>query len=228
MLNPQPTNEGSRGPGLSLIVPILAIAAATLLVGAGQISATAPPTGLPDCSAAERPAAYSGYDEWDRTMLDPGLTLDRSYEPPDLTEAVIRGQRVTLRSFVLAPLRAMLDTAASEEAVVSITSGYRSFTDQKHLLAASPGLDDAIARPGHSEHQLGTAVDLAGDRAWLRVNASRFGFVLSYPATRSPQFTCYRAEPWHFRYFGPQRARAIEESGLSPREWLWAEATGRR
>lgn len=224
MLKTEPTKQGLRGPGLSLILLVLAIAVATLLVGAGRITATAPPTGLPDCSAAERPAAHSGYDEWDRTMLDPGLTLDRSYEPPDLTEAVVGGQRVTLREFVFGPLRAMLDTAASEQVVVSVTSGYRSFTDQRQLLAASPGLDDVIARPGHSEHQLGTAVDLAGDRDWLRVNASRFGFVLSYPASRSPQWTCYREEPWHFRYFGPVRARAIEESGLSPREWLWAES----
>ena len=208
------------------LVPILAIAAAMLLVGAGRTAETAPPAGLPACAVAERPAAHSQYDEWDRTLLDPALTLGRAYEPPDLVDGVVRGQRVTLRSFVIDPLRALLDTAASEGAVAVITSGYRSFSDQKHLLVASPGLDDSVARPGHSEHQLGTAVDLSGDRDWLRQNAFRFGFVLSYPATRSPQWTCYREEPWHFRYFGPARARAIEESGLSPREWLWAEAAG--
>jgi len=219
-------SQPSRSPGLGLLIPVLAIIAATLLVGAGRTAATAPPHGLPDCAVSERPALHSGYDEWAQTFLDPAFTLRPSYEPPDLREAVVNGQRVTLRSFVHEPLQAMLDTAASEGATVAITSGYRSFSDQRHLHAASPGFEDAVARPGHSEHQLGTAVDLGGDRDWLRLNAPRFGFALSYPASRSPQWTCYREEPWHFRYFGAERARAIEESGLSPREWLWAEGAG--
>jgi D-alanyl-D-alanine carboxypeptidase len=208
------------------LVTILAVVAASLVVGAAGMVANAPPNGIPACAVAERPAPHSSYEEWDRTLLDPAFTLGAAYEPPDLTEVLIGGQRVTVRSFVLGPLRAMLDTGASEGAAVAITSGYRSFKDQKRLLAASPDLDDTIARPGHSEHQLGTAVDLSGDREWLRVNASRFGFALSYPAARSPQWSCYRDEPWHFRYFGPDRARTIQQSGLSPREWLWANAAG--
>ena len=206
-------------------LPIMAIIAATLLVGAAGTAATAPPPRLPACEVAERPASRSGYSEWDETLLDPALTLGSSYEPPDLRQATVAGQRVTLRSFVVRPLRALLEEAATDGAQVHITSSYRSFADQERLLAGNPGLEDEIARAGHSEHQLGTAVDLGGDSDWLRLNASRFGFALSYPADRSPQWTCYREEPWHFRYFGPERAQLIEQSGLSPREWLWAEQT---
>lgn len=218
-------SKGFRPRTLGLIFPIVAIVAASLLVGAAGTAAIAPPNGIPACAVAERPAPHSSYEEWGRTLLDPAFTLGAAYEPPDLSEVLVGGQPVTLRSFVVGPLRAMLDAAASEGAAVAITSGYRSFKDQKRLLAASPGLDDTIARPGHSEHQLGTAIDLSGNREWLSVNASRFGFALSYPADRSPQWTCYREEPWHFRYFGPERAQLIEQSGLSPREWLWAEQT---
>jgi D-alanyl-D-alanine carboxypeptidase len=142
--------------------------------------------------------------------------------------ARIAGQRVVLRDFVIDPLRSLLEAAAGEGAEVHVTSSYRSFTGQERLVAANPDSEDEVARAGHSEHQLGTAVDLGGDHDWLRLNASRFGFVLSYPAHRSPQWTCYRAEPWHFRYFGPQRAQLIEQSGLSPREWLWSEQAGTR
>ncbi len=208
-----------------LTVPVLAIAAAALILGAAHPAAAAPPAGLPACEVAERPAPNSDYSQWDETMLDPALTLGRGYVPPDLRVVRISGQQVTLRGFVVGPLRSLFEAAASEGAQIRLTSSYRSFADQEQLVAANPGLEDAVARAGHSEHQLGTAVDLGGDTDWLRLNATRFGFVLSYPAHRSPQWTCYREEPWHFRYFGPERAQLIENSGLSPREWLWAEQT---
>jgi D-alanyl-D-alanine carboxypeptidase len=215
-----------------MVVAIIVIGGAALILGAAQPAATAPraatapPQGLPACEVAERPASNSNYSEWDETLLDPALTLGRGYKPPDLRPARINGQPVTLRDFVIAPLRSLLAAAAGDGRQVSITSAYRSFADQEQVLAANPGFDDAVAHAGHSEHQLGTAVDLGGDRDWLRLNAPRFGFVLSYPADRSPRWTCYRAEPWHFRYFGPERAQLIEKSGLSPREWLWAEQAG--
>ena len=45
---------------------------------------------------------------------------------------------------------------------------------------------------------------------------------MSYPADRSPAFTCYRGEAWHFRYVGRERAALVTQSGHSLREWLWA------
>ena len=214
-------------------IAILTIAVTLLIYGAtihgaARTAATAPPQGLPACEVADRPAPNSDYTQWDATLLDPAFTLGRTYVPPDLRQATINGQRVTLREFVVEPLRSLLETAAWEGVEVHVTSSYRSFADQALLFASNPGSEDEVARAGHSEHQLGTAVDLGGDADWLRLNASRFGFVLSYPADRSPQWTCYREEPWHFRYFGPQRAQLIEQSALSPREWLWAEQAGTR
>ena len=94
------------------------------------------------------------------------------------------------------------------------------------------------ARPGHSEHQPGTALDLrivdgpapwSGDFAstpagrWLATNAWRYGFVISYPAGKS-DVTCYAPEPWHVRYVGKTIAQEVEASGLTLREWLWREA----
>ncbi len=205
---------------------VIAVAAAALILGAARPTTGAPPAGLPACEVAERPAPNSDYSEWDETLLDPGLTLGRGYRPPDLRRATIYGQTVILRDFVIGPLRSLLEAAANAGIQIRITSSYRSFADQEKVLAVNPDSEDEVARAGHSEHQLGTAVDLGEDEDWLRLNASRFGFVLSYPADRSPQWTCYREEPWHFRYFGPQRAQLIEKSGLSPREWLWAEQAG--
>jgi len=67
----------------------------------------------------------------------------------------------------------------------------------------------SAARSGHSEHQLGTTVDLGGGAEWLGGNAWSYGFALSYPDGASPQKTCYKPEPWHSRYFGATTAAQI-------------------
>src|SRR5688572_379318 len=137
----------------SLVVAVIAIAAAALILGAAFRTAAAPPEGLPACEVAERPAPNSDYSEWDSTLLDPAFTLGRSYEPPDLRTARVAGQQVTLREFVIGPLRSLLAAAAEDGAYVHITSTYRSFADQARLVASNPDSEDAVARAGHSEHQ---------------------------------------------------------------------------
>ena len=113
---------------------------------------------------------------------------------------------------------------------LSVISAYRSYDAQVRTFASLEraygrafALESA-ARPGHSEHQLGTAIDIDGGGTWLARTRLEHGFVVSYPAERSPAFTCYKPEPWHIRYVGRARAAAIQASGLSPREWLWAHA----
>ncbi len=190
-----------------------------------QVEAAAP-AGLPDCRVDDRPAKHDGYEDWAVTLLDPAHALRPSYRPPDLRQANVRGESVHLREFVIEPLREMLDAARKDGVAISVTSSYRSYDEQQQLVIASPGMDDLVARPGHSEHQLGTTIDLGGGAAWLARRAPEFGFALSFPESRSPELTCYSPEPWHYRYFGRERAQQITESGLSPREWLWAAQAG--
>jgi D-alanyl-D-alanine carboxypeptidase len=204
-----------------LIIPALVVSAAVVVPAAFINVGTAAPEGLPACTVAQRPARADRYDQWSVTLLDPAHTLGPSYMPPDLRHGVVHGQDVTVREFVVEPLAEMLDAAARDGVMLRVTSSYRSYADQLALLASNPDEDDLIALPGHSEHQLGTTVDLADGDDWLAHNAYRFGFVMSFPPTRSPTFTCYRPEPWHYRYFGRDLATAIAASGLSPREYLW-------
>ena len=92
------------------------------------------------------------------------------------------------------------------------------------------------AAPGHSQHQLGTAVDFTNSVAayqvqpvfgqtsaawWLQNHATRYGFVLSYPPGKDE--TGYRFEPWHYRYIGVENAGRLHESGLSLQEFLVRE-----
>jgi len=212
----------------SLIVVVLALAAVVAvpltIAAMGVVVRVGPPApaGLPACTVADRPAKADGYEQWSSTLLDPAHTLSPSYVPPDLRTGVIHGHQFTVREFVVQPLNDMLNAAAADGVILRITSSYRSYADQLALLDSNPNQDDTIALPGHSEHQLGTTVDLADGDDWLAHNAARFGFVMSFPADRSPAWTCYRSEPWHYRYFGLDRATEITASGLSPREWLWS------
>jgi len=141
---------------------------------------------------------------------------------------------------------------AAEEAghALGIAAGFRSYGTQASLYrrrVESLDRDEATgktARPGHSEHQLGTTLDFksAGESdvtkswgntpegTWMADNAWRFGFQLVYPRNRTAE-TCFWFEPWHFRYFGRERAAEIHtsvEDCTSSKAWLLAAPMERR
>ena len=72
------------------------------------------------------------------------------------------------------------------------------------------------ARPGHSEHQLGTAIDLRLPTTaaidWLGEHAFEYGFALSYPPGKQ-RLTGYRPEPWHVRFVGREIAAELHRRG---------------
>ena len=186
---------------------------------------------LPACGVDERPAPRSGPSDWARTLLDPTFSLSRADRPADLvptSEAGLPGGEVRL--LVIDDLRAMARAAARDGVRLSIRSAYRSYDDQARTVASLEREHGAewtrlsAAQPGHSEHQLGTALDLDGGDAWLATHAWEHGFVVSYPPAWSPGETCYKPEPWHIRYLGTTDAAAVHGSGQSLRAWLWARA----
>ncbi len=152
-----------------------------------------------------------------------GLPLD--YEPSDLVyipvKYALRGREdYQLRREVAEALAVMLDAAREDGIDIRVTSAYRSGPRQRTIYLRNisrngPG-QRASAPPGHSEHQLGTTVDLtdpegrhsfsqAFDKTpqgkWLEKNANRFGFRRSYYPDNVEE-TGYISEPWHWRYHG--------------------------
>ncbi|NIM94269.1 MAG: hypothetical protein GTO18_11245 [Anaerolineales bacterium] len=137
-------------------------------------------------------------------------------------------------------LEALID---SLDYPVDVFSGFRSYQEQLEAyetLVKKEGLeraDQVIARAGHSEHQLGTAFDLAwvglpvefnvprNRRLWsdLEANAHKYGFVISFPLKEIDQWpydnrwypavTEFRWEPWHLRFVGVELATKIVEAG---------------
>ena len=116
---------------------------------------------------------------------------------------------------------------------VNIQSGFRSYEKQsniynRHVRESSVAEADTYsARPGHSEHQTGTAMDLnwidsnlenRADGKWLFANAYKYGFILRYPKDKTNE-TGYIYEPWHYRYVGKELAEKLYNNG----NWITVE-----
>jgi LAS superfamily LD-carboxypeptidase LdcB len=117
-------------------------------------------------------------------------------------------------------LTELMAAAAAAGHRLKVQSGFRSYQDQARVFAATKEIGRA-ARPGHSEHQLGTAVDLrlptTAAIEWLAANVPNFGFVLSYPPGHQ-RVTGYRPEPWHIRFVGPALAKEVQAQSVSLEE----------
>ena len=179
-------------------------------------------------------------------MLDSRFRLGSGYVPTDLrstaTAGLNSGERIRL--LVVADLKAMAIAARAAGARLAVVSAFRSYATQKATFASwvrVHGYAYALkesARAGHSEHQLGTALDFksyggpapwnvadwATSKAgkWMAANAWKYGFIMSYPKGKT-SLTCYMYEPWHYRYVGRAVAAKVRDSRLTLREYLWRQ-----
>jgi len=200
----------------------------------------------PTCRITDVLTKYRSYTQYQRTLVDWIYRTTSTYAPHDLTAVSRAGLSGTgsVRSLVIGDLRAMTAAAKRAGAPIAVESAYRSYRTQVATFSSwvrRLGYSTAIvgsARAGHSEHQLGTVIDFksAGGRApwaingydwarskagaWMKANAWKYGFVMSYPSGRKTQ-VCYGYEPWHYRYYGRAIAAAMHASSLTPRYWLW-------
>lgn len=171
---------------------------------------------------------------WYLRLVNRDHPLPESYEL-NLVE-VPGGQMVDER--IYEPLMELLNAATAENLGPIVVAGYRTWEKQQSLmdakiaeyLAQGYSEEDAVALaerwvsiPGHSEHQLGIAVDINGSiyeiYAWLAAHSWEYGFIQRYPAGKTDITGC-QEEPWHYRYVGVEAAAAIYESGLCLEEYL--------
>ena len=128
----------------------------------------------------------------------------------------------------------MKEAAAKDNIKLWIQSGYRSYKTQEGLYnnyVKEDGKDKAdtySARPGHSEHQSGYAMDLniigsafegTPEAIWIDKNCYKYGFIIRYPKGKE-NITGYKYEPWHIRYLGKENAKKVYESGKTLEEYL--------
>lgn len=183
-----------------------------------------------------------------RVLVDHDHPLPYGYVPQDLVSLDTAGVPVLnggmlLRSEAAGQLQLLMAAAAADGEDLIIASSYRSYADQQAShdkwanFYGDPNAGGMSALPGHSQHQLGTAVDFTNSAAeyqiwqpfgrtsgsaWLEENAGKYGYVLAYPKGLEAE-TGYQWEPWHYRYIGPKNVERLERSGMSLQKFLKEE-----
>lgn len=178
-------------------------------------------------------------------LVDRSHALPQDYAPKDLVSLpasgvpTVGGRDLMLRREAAEHLKDLVAAADGEELVVA--SAFRSYLDQRYTYERLKSIygseaDTMSASPGHSQHQLGTAVDFTNSVAayqvqpvfgqtsaawWLQNHATQYGFVLSYPPGNDE--TGYQFEPWHYRYIGVENAGRLQKSGLTLQKFLVRE-----
>lgn len=177
-------------------------------------------------------------DQKQTQVLDPALQIVNKktslgrYEPNDLVAIndtkIVRTKGLKMSNRIVEDLKRLIAAAKRDGLTLRVVSAYRSYDEQvvtfnkwvQRTMERHPELNrtDAESRtnnfsayPGHSEHQLGTTVDILSSEnnykfttnkkfkyiAWLEKNARTFNFKISWPEGNGE----FQYEPWHIRWY---------------------------
>ena len=166
--------------------------------------------------------------------------INKDYEPDDLVEMDDKYSNNyygvnRLRSEAYEHFKEMVDAANNEGIYFLADTTYRSFDTQETIYSnyayehTSEETSLYAARPGYSEHELGTAIDVSnvwyieeGDEEyeWIKRNAWKYGYILRYKKGKE-EITKYAAEDWHIRYVGVKTATLIHNKGITFDEYWY-------
>jgi len=175
--------------------------------------------GTPDVAVTLSPDQYlAEFGLPGRIISERNLVLFEEAEWLEVAEVGNNGKEYLLTPAAAKNWRRLKRAAAADDESIFIVSAFRSISRQADIirgkLAAGESIEQIIKRfapPGFSEHHSGHAVDLSTSGiaqpesefegstafAWLRQNAGRFGYRLSYPRENTHG---YRYGPWHWCY----------------------------
>lgn len=195
-----------------------------------QATATPTPSSIKTPTPTSRPATPTPTPIKQNNTNDPAYKVVNktvsigTYAPTD----IVSFGSVKVSKRITTDLQNLINAAAKEGISLRAVSGYRSYVQQVQVfdswvqqeMKKNPALSRSeaekiantySARPGHSEHQLGTAVDVLSSESnysfttnynlryvgWMEKNAQKFNFKISYPKD-NPE---YVYEPWHLRWY---------------------------
>ena len=182
--------------------------------------------------------------ESDMILVNKEYGLPKDYVPSDLTPvniAFAQGvaeSKKQMRADAARALEEMFQAALADGIELLGVSGYRSYYTQKKIYekrlaeAGEEHVSRYNAKPGHSEHQTGLAMDVGCEGytdlterfartpayRWLQKHAHEYGFIIRYTEYGEEE-TGYAFEPWHVRYVG-EEATAIWESGMTLEKYV--------
>lgn len=160
----------------------------------------------------------------DNYEIDDLVTLDKEYSS--------RGEKI--REIAYKDLKIMFDKAREDGINLNVISGYRTSEKQNTLFNNSVkknGIEHALmysAKMGHSEHQLGLAIDInttqesfknTNEYKWLKNNSYKYGFIERYKENKE-NITGFAYEPWHYRYIGIDNATKVFTENITYEEYV--------
>ena len=172
-------------------------------------------------------------------LVNKNNQLLRNYKPNDLEKINLEfaNENKYLRKEAKIAFEKLGKDAKQLGYRIVAVSAYRDYDYQNELFnyyVKEKGLDYALecsAKPGHSEHQTGLAVDIEGENkdydnfldtkefTWMKNNSYKYGFILRYPKGKE-HITGFKFEPWHYRYVGIKIAKEIYEKNITLEEYL--------
>lgn len=179
-------------------------------------------------------------------LVNKETSLAPDYTPDDLTVPNVRfsfegpDPKQNIRQVAAAALEELFAGAEEAGFYLFAVSGYRSYSRQETVYTGhverlgETEANKISAKPGHSEHQTGLAMDITSESAsfslsqkfgetgegkWVAKNAHRYGFIIRYQKGKE-DLTGYSYEPWHLRYVGKEAAQEIFEKDLTLEAYL--------
>jgi zinc D-Ala-D-Ala carboxypeptidase len=222
-----PTDKTQDLPAPKLPIWLIVVGLGTLLGGGiafrfvtnrnvGQVVAPVP---IASTNTGDRGIQATGNNQ----PPDNSVLNHLPYNEAANKDLVSIGGSYRMRPAAAKKFQAMVEAAKSSGVTITTISAFRSVEDQKRLffgVGAERGQQpskraEVSAPPKYSEHHTGYAVDL-GDGSvpatnlnqnfdttpaykWLKANAARYSFELSFPKGNIQKVNY---EPWHWRFVG--------------------------
>lgn len=145
-------------------------------------------------------------------------------------------QTIKIASVAINDFEQMMAAAKQAGMKIKVSSAYRPKNIQTALYNGYvkyygvERADIGSARPRHSEHETGLAIDLKKqgetystfgeniEYQWILNNSYQYGFIIRYPEDKI-NITGYKFEPWHIRYVGKDIAKIIWQEKISLEEY---------
>ena len=171
-------------------------------------------------------------------LVNKSYKLDNTYIPSDLEliSNKYSNDSKYLRKEAKEAFEKLSEDASQLGHKIVAVSTYRDYEYQNKLYnqyvidKGKNYADNCSARPGHSEHQTGLAVDVMGSNndydefessnefKWMKNNSYKYGFILRYPNDKT-KITGFKYEPWHYRYVGIEVAKTIYNENITLEEY---------
>lgn len=169
---------------------------------------------------------HINYDE-NPLLVNPTFRLPYGFSPQGMVP--VNNENCNFRGTpeAVAAFRSLRRASQAAGFDISAVSVYRSAARQEQLFDRQGRRDGAVARPHHSEHQTGRAIDLWGPGPsglmdanestpvgrWVRENAHYHGFILRY-LEETTHITGFIYEPWHITYVGIDISMHMHENNI--------------